>query len=182
MIKRLLVLLGVLSIGLSCQASTLIERTKVFNETMDVCRAYHTKCTIGVIQNDRLLANTYEGGRILVSTGMLETMDEKQLRSVIFHEVGHVVMHHVENTKGYIQACKYSNSCNQEFIYQMMRSYELKADRFSVLLTKKLGKPEGLSEALIIITPPKYLFTTSNTHPSTAARVRIIKRIMEEVK
>lgn len=182
MIKRLLILFGVLLVGLNCSAATLVERTKVFNEAMDVCRTYHTKCTIGIIQSDRLLAQTYKDGRIIISTKMIETMDEKQLRGVVYHEVGHAVLRHVEQTTEYINSCKVNRSCNLDFIYQMMRSYELKADRFAVLLELKLRKPEGLSEALVIITPVDKLFETADTHPSTALRVRLINKLVKEMK
>lgn len=177
MIKKILILGLLLTIGLPTLAVTSIERDDLFREVKMLCGIYGRTCKVTEIQENNLFAETHYGGDIVISTGMLNRMNKSQVRGVLYHEVGHVVLKHVEDMFNYLQECQRYNTCSTSYISAVRRSKEFQADRFATYVLKTTNQPEGLSEALLIITPEKDLYTTHPTHPSTADRINQIRRI-----
>ena len=154
------------------------QRDKVFKEVTTLCNIYRKSCTIEIVDNKYLIARTQAFGKIIVSTGMIKAMNEDQFRSVLFHEVGHRVLEHVEKTSQYLYFCQHNKNCDSNYITEMRRRNEYEADKFSVLVLKFTRHKEALSDALLIITPAEDVYKTFPTHPSTADRIRQIDRIM----
>lgn len=176
-----IVLLAIIIILLAVPVADAVtdkQRDKVFKEVTILCNIYRKSCTIEIVDNNYLIARTQAFGKIIVSTGMIKTMNEDQFRSVLFHEVGHRVLEHVEKTSQYLYFCKHDKNCDNNYITEMKRRNEYEADRFSVLVLKFTRHKEALSDALLIITPPEHIYTTFPTHPSTADRIKQIDRIM----
>ena len=177
-IASLMLAVGILiCIALSVDACTQQEQDKVFGETARVCKVFNKTCTVHVVKYEGYGAQTRYGGDIYITNSLANRLNEKQLRSVMYHEVGHVVLEHIEKTAQELYNCKQSNSCNPEQVSAIHRKYEYQADRFSVLTTLFTGKGEGLSEALTIITPPDQFYKTQATHPSTADRIEAINKL-----
>lgn len=162
-------------------AATKEERELVYKETSTICSIYLTKCTVKEVEDQSMWAVTTPYGKIRVSSGLAETLTEAQLRGVLYHEAGHVVFRHVEKTTKYLEECMPEARCNKNYLEAFKKQNEIQADRFSVLAMVLTGKPEGLSEALKIITPPKDFYKTHPTHPSTAERIYRIRRLLNEI-
>lgn len=182
MIKNILVTILIIEalLGIAMTpafGATVKERDKVFKEATNLCKIYLKQCSIHYVNYDGMAAQTKYNGNIYISSGFVDKLTEAQLRSVLYHEVGHVVLEHIEKSAQYQYTCNYYNTCNQEAVSNIHRKYEYEADRFAVLVTKFTGKPEGLEGALKIITPPSDMNTTQTTHPSTSDRIREIRRL-----
>lgn len=182
MIKNILVtiLIAVAMLGIAMTpafGATKKEQDKVIKEAVTLCKIYLKQCTVHIVKYEGLGAQTRYGGDIYITNSLVEKLTEPQMRSVLFHEVGHVVLEHIEKTAQYQQSCEYYKTCNSEALSTVHRNYEYEADRFAVLVTKFTGKPEGLEGALVIITPKDMFNTTHATHPSTADRIQRIRKL-----
>jgi Zn-dependent protease with chaperone function len=178
MIKKILIALTcIATCAVMVQAATPEEYNKVFNEAIGLCSVYKKKCTIEVIENQRMRAQTGADARIQVSTELLRRMNEAQVRGAIFHEVGHAVMEHVETTSEHIAIKKLNGTFDQEKLYEYMRANEYRADRFAVLAGFFTFKDVNLKGALTILTPPEEYYNQHKTHPSTADRIKAIDNI-----
>lgn len=160
------------------QAATPEEYTQVFNEATTACKIYKHPCTITPIEDNKLWAQTRSGGRIEVSTKLLITMNESQVRGVIYHEVGHVVLEHIEKTAEYLYMSKLNKDYNENFFNSFRRQNELQADRFATYLGLFTFKETDLIGALIILTPTDQFYKTHISHPSTADRIQQIEQIL----
>lgn len=158
-------------------AVTAEEQTKVFNETISLCKLYRTQCNINVVKEEYLGAQTGAYGKIFITTGLLKRFNEAQLRSTLYHEVGHVVFKHVETTAEYIYICRNQHTCNEDYLNNMRRFNESQADRFASYVLKFTNKKNELPEALLILTPKEDINKTFSSHPSTADRIREISKI-----
>lgn len=165
----LLTLLVLMVTALSVTAITIQEAQPIKQEGEFICKLYNTKCDIIFVDNEYPYARTRLYGIINVSNSLVEMMNKDELRSVIYHEVGHRVLKHVEQIATLIDNPAISKREISEFRYKK----ELEADRFATLLVKYTKRKEGLSSALLKITPPEFIDKDSPTHPST--RLRIIK-------
>lgn len=157
---------------------TQCEKEHLFKETEIVCAIFNKPCTVKEVEATHLGARTSAYGNITVTSKLLEVMNEREIRGVLYHEAGHRILEHVEKTSEHLMICKHNNSCNMKYISAMKREYEFQADRFATYLVKTLGIPEGLADALRIITPQEDFNKTHSTHPSTADRIKQIDTIM----
>lgn len=179
MLKKLFTLLILLSLSIqSVWAITPTERDKLFTETVLLCKVFNKRCIVNQVRDDNLWAHTKYYGQIEISTGILETMDVHQVRGVLYHEAGHAILEHVEKTAWYLYNTNQNNTFNEQAFYELRRKYEFQADRFATYIIKLTRQREGLSEALLILVPPQYYHTTSDTHPSVADRIQQIRIIM----
>lgn len=178
----ILILLIVIMLGISmCPAFavTAEEQIKLFNEAQQLCKLYRTECTVSVVKDNTLAAQTGAYGKIQVSSEMIKRFNENQLRATLYHEVGHVVFKHVETTAEYLYMCNIQRVCNKDYFDNMRRQNELQADRFASHVLKFTGKKNELPEALLILTPPDKINETYPSHPSTAERIERIRRISQ---
>lgn len=181
MIKRLLIVLTcIVTCAVSVQAATLQEANIIINETKALCNIYQKKCNVTIVNYEGMVAQTRYGGEISMSTGLIKAMNIDQLRGVMYHEVGHVVLRHIEIKGDHYYTCMKNHSCNQEAINRMRREHEYQADRFSTYVCKYGNKRGDLIGALMILTPPEDLNKTHDSHPSTVDRINAIWRILNE--
>ena len=160
------------------QAATPVEYEQVFNEATMACKVYRKICTITVVPNNNMFAQTKNDGYIEVSSGLLNRMTQPQVRGVIYHEVGHVVLEHVEKNAEYIYMARYNNNFNKDFYFSMRREHEYQADRFAIYLGLFTFKNADLIGALKVITPVEDYYKEHLSHPSTADRIKAMERIL----
>lgn len=179
MIKRLLIvfILILLLIGLPTLAITDKEKQGLFIEAKVLCSMFAKQCKVVEETNKSMYAQTGIDNVISISSALLDRMNQKQVRSVLYHEVGHVVYGHVEKNFEYIMECSAEGTCNNPIYHEMRRNAELQADRFAIYVLKYTRQEEGLIEALLILTPKDMINTTHSTHPSTADRIKQIERL-----
>lgn len=178
MLRRLFILITcLLTCSVTVQAATPEQFVKVASEGKQICKLYRTTCTVRPVAHEKLWAITKPFGEIEISTGMIEKLNEAQLRGVIYHEVGHRVLQHVEKTAEYIYISKYNKTFNQEVLNDFRRKNELQADKFAIYFSLFTLRNIDLKGALLIITPKQDMYITGNTHPSTADRIKNIRRL-----
>lgn len=175
-IKIILVVLILILIGTKALSITIDEAKPIFDEITVLCRIFGTHCTVEDVVSNNTFAQTQFNGRIIISSGLLEKLNENQTKSVLYHEAGHAILKHVERTYKYFKECM-PDSCNDMLFTSMRRQFELQADRFAAYVLKFTNQHEGLSEALLIITPTDQINVTHPSHPSTIERIECIRRV-----
>lgn len=173
--KIVLIILILILIAPVVFSATQWEAVDIYREATTLCIIYKTKCSITTVPSKYATAITKENGRIEISDKMIALMTKDELRGVLFHEVGHVVFKHVEKNIKYYRHC--GNKCNDIYMENVRKQRELQADRFATYVMKLTGKKEGLSGALLKVTPPKMINKEWSSHPSTADRIKQIRRI-----
>ena len=177
MIKKLFITLAcMLTYALTVQAATIDEFYQVAKEGTTVCKVYHNPCTIARIEHNQMWANTRSGGDIRVSSKLIDTLNIAELRGVIYHEVGHHVLKHIEKLSDYVVLIPPSKERDIS-VSEFRKQHELEADRFAIYLGIFINKPTDLIGALITLTPPEEFYKTQATHPSTAIRIRQLEMI-----
>lgn len=178
MIRRLLLILlfsFMISFGivLSAFASEADNKAKTIIDTNNICMKYNTVCLFKVIPSNNLNAYT-NGTTIFIFTRLINHLDEDELRSILFHELSHILLDHNNriisvHTRGEVMS---------KFEYRLFRQgCEMEADMLATHLLLSNGYPSKLDEALIKITPKGKLNYSSITHPSTISRVKDIRKI-----
>lgn len=170
----LIIIILLLSVPLA-DASTEIERDLVFKEGELICRVYKKDCDFVEVEDKGMYAYSTGLDMIFISSKLRETFTKEQLRGVVYHEVGHVVLEHVYKLNKFHGSC--GNECNLEVMNNLRRRYEFQADRFAVLVAKYLHIKQDLKGGLIILTPIDKYYTTHPSHPSTADRIRKIEEL-----
>ena len=178
MIKRLLLILlfsFMISFGivLSTFASEADNKPRTIIDTNNICIRYNTVCLFRVIPSDKLNAYT-NGTTIFIFTSLINNLDKDELRSVLFHELSHILLDHHNR----IISVHTSGEAISKFEYRLFRQgCETEADMLATHLLLNNGYPSKLDEALIKITPVGKLNRSSITHPSTISRVENIRKI-----
>lgn len=178
MIRRLLLILlfsFMISFGivLSAFASEADNKAKTIIDTNNICMKYNTVCLFKVIPSNNLNAYT-NGTTIFIFTRLINHLDEDELRSILFHELSHILLDH--NNR--IISVHTSGEVMSKFEYRLFRQgCEMEADMLATHLLLSNGYPSKLDEALIKITPKGKLNYSSITHPSTISRVKNIRKI-----
>lgn len=178
MIRRLLLILlfsFMISFGivLSAFASEADNKAKTIIDTNNICMKYNTVCLFKVIPSNNLNAYT-NGTTIFIFTRLINHLDEDELRSILFHELSHILLDH--NNR--IISVHTSREVMSKFEYRLFRQgCEMEADMLATHLLLSNGYPSKLDEALVKITPKGKLNYSSITHPSTISRVKNIRKI-----
>lgn len=173
----LVIIILLLAVPLA-DACTPLERDLVFKEGELLCKVYKKDCTFTELRDKHLLIYTTNMDMIFITSRIRELYSKEQLRGAIYHEVGHVVMEHLNKINGVEAQC--GKDCNREVINNMNRRFEFQADKFAVLVSKFLHLKADLEGGLMIITPPEHYYTTHPTHPSTADRIKRIRQLRYE--
>ena len=175
-IRSILIILILILLAPIVFAIDTVTRDNLFTEVRILCGAYGKVCYPREVKDDDYMwGQTRDNNTIVLSSGLIKNMNEAQVRGVLFHEVGHVVMRHVDRTIDYLYMCKLK--CDPKVIAEMRRRYEYQADRFATFVSIFTHKEVDLEGALIILTPKEEMNTVQDTHPSTADRIKAIQDI-----
>lgn len=178
MIRRLLFILllsFMISFGivLSTFASEPDDKARTIIDTNNICMRYRTVCLFKIIPSNNLNAYT-NGTTIFIFTSLINNLDEDELRSILFHELSHILLDHHDR----IISVHTTGVPMNNFEYRLFRQgCETEADMLATHLLLSNGYPSKLDEALIKITPVGKLNRSSITHPSTTNRVNNIRKI-----
>lgn len=178
MIRRLLFILllsFMISFGiiLGTFASEADDKARTIIDTNNLCMRYNTVCLFKVIPSDKLNAYT-NGTTIFVFTSLIKNLNEDELRSILFHELSHILLDHHDR----LISVHTSREVMSKFEYRLFRQgNEIEADMLATHLLLSNGYPSKLDEALIKITPKGKLNYSSITHPSIISRVENIRKI-----
>ena len=175
-IRSVLIILTLILLAPIVFAIDTVTRDNLFTEVRILCGAYGKVCTPKEYKDDVYMwGQTRDNNIIVLSSALIKRMNEAQVRGVLFHEVGHVVFRHMDKTIDYLYMC--GNKCDPKVIAEMRRRYEYQADRFATFVSIFTHKEVDLEGALLILTDPKDINTTQDTHPSTADRIKAIQTI-----
>lgn len=157
------------------QAATLSEQAEVLSQAKQLCNVYLVKCDTRILDTELLQAYTDGKNTITISTAMGNYLTKDELRSVLFHEVGHAAMRHMYRQRMLLEQSR--TSFNLDEWIAMRHRHELEADKFASYNLKFLGFPNRLEEALRKIIRDDMLDSSTKTHPATTERIKIIRQI-----
>lgn len=169
MIKK--ILLVIIFLHLPAWGASIQERQELYQEGMAVCRHQQTPC---IIQEYKSIIGNAETNynKISVMTNISEPLTKDELRSILYHEIAHVILQH--SNKGIIWQQSIRNSGREPSkaeIKQFRNTQEFDADKFMCYLLWRYGKPNLFEQALTKIDNPDYYYKDSISHPSTYERV-----------
>ena len=177
-IRSILILIILILLAPIVFAVDSVTRDKLFNEATSLCGIYSKVCRVMQANDDKYMwGQTNPRDEIRLSSALIRRMNEAQVRGVLFHEVGHVVFNHAGRTIDYVALC--GRQCDPIVISEMRKRYELEADRFATYVGIYTHKEVDLIGALLILTPPEHINSNNPTHPSTADRIKEIRRIKD---
>lgn len=152
------------------------ELHKIDKELTSICNYYNNPCKVYFYKADKTVqAYTTTKGYIVFSSGIINVLDYKQLRSVGLHEVGHHVLKHYQKTDEFID--KHYNNLTPTLVKNFRHYNELEADMFAVSYLLFNNESEYLSSALNRITKPDMHNIETITHPSYNVRVQRIENL-----
>lgn len=178
MISRLIKLLLVsfvlsFSITLVAFSATEEEQIEVLKDVSNTCIENQSVCLFKTIKGNELNAYT-DGITIFIYTGILERLSKDELRSILYHELAHILLQHPQRTR-YILRKRLPISIRDFKNHKVYN--EIEADTLATHLLLSKGYPSKLDEGLLRIVPEKFIGKQTLTHPSTISRVKNIRKI-----
>lgn len=178
MISRLLkaLLIGFIlsfSVTLTAFSATEEEQIEVLKDVSNTCIENQRVCLFKTIKGNELNAYT-DGVTIFIYTGILERLSKDELRSILYHELSHILLQHPQRTRELfsrglpISMWEFKN----HKVYN-----EVEADTLATHLLLSKGYPSNLDEGLLRIVPKEFIGKQTLTHPSTISRVKNIRKI-----
>lgn len=169
MIKK--ILLVVIFLHLPVWGASIQERQELYQEGMAVCKHQQTPC---IIKEYKSIVGNAETNynKISVMTNIAEPLTKDELRSVLYHEIAHVILQHSNQGIRYEQSFyEQGKRITEQDIKYIRNKLELEADRCASYLLWRYGKPNLLDIALKKIDNPDYFYQDSVSHPSTYERL-----------
>lgn len=157
----ILVIFYLLLIAIEANALTNNEQHTLVKEITKVCQEYNKPCKVSIIEDERTQAMTSSQGEIFFTKKLLDKVTYEEAYGVGLHEAGHHILNH------------FSNGRNKHY-------NEFEADRFATWRLISSGKHNTLPNALLKIVPIQYWEYTTETHPDTITRIKLM--MMYEVK
>lgn len=178
MISRLLkaLLIGFIlsfSVTLTAFSATEEEQIEVLKDVSNTCIENQRVCLFKTIKGNELNAYT-DGVTIFIYTGILERLSKDELRSILYHELAHILLQHPQRTRVLLN--KRLPISMWEFKNHKVNN-EIEADTLATHLLLSKGYPSRLDEGLLRIVPEKFIGKQTLTHPSTISRIKNIRKI-----
>lgn len=148
---------------------TSIEQLQLKQSTERICNSHNKPCKVQFFQSNRIQGYTARNGTINISSGLSDLLSYNEVEAVIMHELGHHILEHYSKTDYFIDHWDLSQGTLKRFRHKM----EIEADLFATSYFILNHKPNYLPSALTKIS--KDINLTSNTHPSSAKRIKIIQ-------
>lgn len=147
---------------------------KLVKDIIIECATYGKICTFEIQQSNQMFARGNPYNHITFSSELINKLTYPQVRSVAYHEIGHIVYEHAKLRAKPIY--------NRDENFVMIKQQELDADEFSTRTDLKYNQTPQLMNALYIIAPPERYNKDSSTHPSVYKRGINVNRILKEIK
>lgn len=140
-------------------------------ELEKTCAEYNRRCDVIISRDINAQASTTEDGRIIIGRRALDTLSNRELLAVGYHEVGHwILRHHIR-----LNEYRYNNyPTTAGGVIMVRHQHEYEADLFSTYIQILKGNNNYLPAALKKITPVGAMNTAYPTHPSTSNRIKLM--------
>ena len=148
-------------------------------ELETLCSTYQHECQVEVIDNKYPQAYTTRDNKIVFTTGIIKRLTENELKSVGYHEVGHIIFNHYKRSDRFFDNFDFQD--NNKAI-EMRRNHEIESDLFSTYIDFKHGNIPYLATALFKLTSPDKLTIATSSHPATEYRVRYMYKFSNYLK
>lgn len=152
MIEKLMALILFVSLlTLPVFGCTDAEADEVYREVIAIAKTTHTPVRLREITN--MIPNAFTDGRNIVVSGRLRRVaTQDELRTVVFHEVGHCILRHLKVGMKTLDELKNSKACQEDkcsaiLVLNQQREYE--ADAVSQYLCKLLGVEYDINQELL---------------------------------
>lgn len=149
-------------------------------ELEKTCVDYKRACDVIISRDINAQASTTENGKIIIGRRALDTLSNRELLAVGYHEVGHWVLKHHIRLNEYV----YNNyPATSRGVMMVRHQHEYEADLFATYLQAMKGDSKNhLPVALKKITPVGAMNTAHFTHPSTNNRIRLMEEQQAVIK
>lgn len=151
----------------------------VANELETLCNIYQHKCQVEIISSEHPQAYATRDNRVKFTTEMIERLTENEIRSVGYHEVGHIIFNHYKKSDIFFDNFDFQD--NNKAI-EMRRNHEIESDLFATYIDFKYSRIPYLATALFKLTSPDKLSIATSSHPATEDRVRYMYKFNNYLK
>ena len=162
---------------LTLPASGSILDVSIELETL--CSTYQHECQVEIIDNKSPQAYATRDNKIVFTTGIIRKLTEDELKSVGYHEVGHIIFNHYKRSDNFFNNFDFQD--NRKAI-EMRRNHEIESDLFSAYIDFKHDKIPYLATALFKLTAPDKLSIATSSHPATAYRIEYMYKFNNYLK
>lgn len=185
-IKRLILFLFILTIIILLkppegESATIQERQALYKEGTMLCMEHSTSCTIKEFNSPHGNAMT-QYNNIWVSTQMAERLPVNEIRAIMYHEIGHVVLKHSNSGLAFMDRYyKMGRYPTVEEVRKFRHKNEFEADNFASIALRVHNYHNDFDKALMHITTPGEYEYSSNSHPSPKIRIKRIKQLKKQL-
>lgn len=148
-------------------------------ELETLCSTYQHECQVEVIDNKYPQAYATRDNKIVFTTGIIKKLTDNELKSVGYHEVGHIIFNHYKRSDRFFDNFDFQD--NNKAI-EMRRNHEIESDLFATYIEYKHGNIPYLATALFKLTSPDKLSTATDSHPATSDRIRYMYKFNNYLK
>ena len=143
----------------------------VASELETLCSTYQHECKVEVTSNKYPQAYATRDNKVIFTTGIINMLTGNELKSVGYHEVGHIIFNHYRKADRFFDNFDFQDSSK---IVEMRYNHEIEADLFSTYIDFKNHQFPKLPTALFKIVGASNLDKTSDTHPKPNDRIKYI--------
>lgn len=151
----------------------------ISTELETLCSMYKHECQVEVIDNKYPQAYATRDNKIVFTTGIIQKLTENELKSVGYHEVGHIIFNHYKRSDRFFDSFDFQD--NNKAI-EMRRNHEIESDLFATYIEYKHNNIPYLATALFKLTSPDKLSTATDSHPATEDRIRYMYKFNNYLK
>ena len=148
-------------------------------ELETLCSTYQHECQVEVIDNKYPQAYATRDNKIVFTTGIIKKLTDNELKSVGYHEVGHIIFNHYKRSDKFFDNFDFQD--NNKAI-EMRRNHEIESDLFATYIEYKHNNIPYLATALFKLTSPDKLTIATSSHPATAYRIEYMYKFNNYLK
>ena len=164
------------------KSATIGEQACIIDEVISICNEHNKPCRVDVVRDFRNRAYT-RYNEITYTTNLAESLNKDELRAILYHELGHVLLEHSLRGNAYMeQVYKEGRTLTQTEFKNFRHTFETQADLKAVQLLYLNNKPMVLDKALLRVTEGMNPDEDSVSHPSTNKRIQNMHRYYKLLK
>lgn len=148
-------------------------------ELETLCSTYQHECQVEITDNKSPQAYATRDNKVVFTTGIVRKLTEDELKSVGYHEVGHIIFNHYKRSDNFFNNFDFQD--NRKVI-EMKRNHEIESDLFSTYIDFKHNKIPYLATALFKLVAPNELSKATDSHPATEYRIRYMYQFSNYLK
>lgn len=182
MYKKIILIGLLLGICSPCLGTTIDNFNSISNECKSTCFRYLRICNIHMQKSEVKNAFTTKDD-IRVTSGIVTLLSIDELRSVMYHEVAHKLLHHIEMGNEFYNTIRkqYNREPTPEEISNFKHQIEFDADHYACIMLAQEGKPIELDSALIKLYEGRDMNREWFSHPSANERIKRIREYKKQL-